>query len=95
MYVGISQTPELRCRNHSTHRTAPRGSVFNVIKWCRTRVEAAEIEKALIREFKPPMNIQSSKHGPPSVVIRRDVNSTGDEPEFFAMLDEWLNQRKK
>lgn len=95
MYVGISKQPRSRATAHGVCRTAPAGSVLTVIQWYDTKREAHAAERRMIAEKQPPMNMAG---GPKNFVSRADRAlkvEDGDNPEFFAALDDWLNEHRQ
>lgn len=95
MYVGISKNPRSRASAHGVCRTAPAGSVLTVVEWYDTKPEAHAAERRMIAEKQPPMNMLGAPKNYVSTEDRAMQVEDGDNPEFFAALDDWLTECRK
>lgn len=57
VYVGISNKPDKRLREHKAKRTVPKHAVVQVVRWYETQWDARQAETVRIRLLKPPANI--------------------------------------
>lgn len=58
VYIGCTANPERRRYAHMAHRPLGGWPELNVISYHRTRRAALRVEKRLIRERMPPLNLQ-------------------------------------
>lgn len=57
VYVGISNKPAKRLREHKAKRRVPKHSVVSVVRWYDTQWDARQAETVRIRLLKPSANI--------------------------------------
>lgn len=56
-YIGVSTRPNRRFSEHKRTLRVPRAAKMEIISWHDSFAEAFQVEKALIQQHNPPMNL--------------------------------------